>query len=455
MKTIFARKAYVEGIWEQNVRLNIDKGLIKSIDHNTEYFNGDTMASLVVPVICNAHSHAFQRALSGHTEHKSASNKQDNFWTWRDSMYRLTSKLDAKNLADIATQAYVEMVASGYTSVVEFHYLHCKTDNDDFSIPMFEALLQAANDSGIRLIYIPILYERAGFKGEELSSHQKRFSLSLDQFFDHYDSVKKNINWPHSIGIGAHSLRTVTCESLREIEVVSNKDQIPLHIHVAEQEMETIECVDVYNTTPVNWLLDNFDINRQWCLIHATHMNTKETTELAKSGATACLCPSTEANLGDGLFNLQLYLENSGNIAIGSDSNISINPFEELRWLEYGQRLLTGKRNISKKLNLSSGNALFDYISLGGSHVSGNNLIGSLGEGSVADLIVMDDSSPMFAGHNTDTLFDALIFSGVNVPIQNVMVNGEWHVTDGKHRALDLARHNYAKQVTKMFKSVN
>ena len=163
MKTIFARKAYVEGIWEQNVRLNIDKGLIKSIDHNTKYFNGDTMASLVVPGICNAHSHAFQRALSGHTEHKSASNKQDNFWTWRDSMYRLASKLDAKNLADIATQAYVEMVASGYTSVVEFHYLHCKTDNDDFSIPMFEALLQAANDSGIRLIYIPILYERAGF----------------------------------------------------------------------------------------------------------------------------------------------------------------------------------------------------------------------------------------------------------------------------------------------------
>ena len=455
MKTIFARKAYLEGVWEQNIRLHIDNGLITSIDRNTAYCNGDTMTSIVVPGICNAHSHAFQRALSGHVEYRSVSDKKDDFWTWRESMYRLTSKLDAKSLADIATQAYVEMVASGYTSVIEFHYLHCKKDHDDMSIAMFEALLKAANDSGIRLIYVPILYERAGFKDEKLSVHQQRFSLSLSQFFDHYNFVKKNISWPHSLGIGAHSLRAVTHESLREIEVVSNKDQIPLHIHVAEQEMEVKECIDVYNTTPVNWLLDNFDINRQWCFIHAIHMNSKELTKLAKSGATVCLCPSTEANLGDGLFSLQSYLEKGGHIAIGSDSNISINPFEELRWLEYGQRLFSRKRNIATKSNHGSGNTLFDYTSLGGSLASGNNLIGRLGEGSVADLIVMDDASPMFSGHHTDTLFDALIFSGVNLPIQNVMVNGEWHVTDGKHSVFDLARHNYAKQVAHLFNLVN
>jgi formimidoylglutamate deiminase len=201
--------------------------------------------------------------------------------------------------------------------------------------------------------------------------------------------------------------------------------------------------------------LDNFDINRQWCFIHAIHMNSKELTKLAKSGATVCLCPSTEANLGDGLFSLQSYLEKGGHIAIGSDSNISINPFEELRWLEYGQRLFARKRNIATKSNHGSGNTLFDYTSLGGSLASGNNLIGRLGEGSVADLIVMDDASPMFSGHHTDTLFDALIFSGVNLPIQNVMVNGEWQVTDGKHSVFDLARHNYAKQVAHLFNSVN
>jgi len=442
MTSLFATKALLPDGWRDNVRLTLDGGRIGATKAGVTATAEDELAGFVIPGLCNAHSHAFQRALAGHTEQRSPAGR-DSFWTWRERMYELAGRVDAAMLTAIARQAYCEMVASGYTAVAEFHYLHRDATQPDEHDAMLQALMRAADDSGIRLTYVPVLYERAGFDDDEPLANQRNFAMRVDEFLQHFERAVEVGGSAITVAIGAHSLRAVSHDSLTRIARVASESAVPLHLHIAEQQREVDQCMAAYGRRPVRWLLENFEVDSGWCLVHATHMDFEETCALAESGAVVALCPSTEANLGDGLFPLHDYLEHEGRMAIGSDSHISINPFEELRWLEYGQRLATQSRNVASLRDGHVGSELFLRALEGGAIASGQELTG-LQPGAAADLVVLSDDDPMLAGHGDASRLDALVFSGYPLPIERVMVNGEWQVVDGVHVQRELARSEYA-----------
>lgn len=451
MSGIFARKALLESGWADRVRLEIEAGRIAAIHVDSHAAAGDAEFGIAIPGLANAHSHAFQRALAGHTEERGPRGK-DNFWTWRSRMYALAGKIDAHALQAIARQAYGEMVATGYTSVAEFHYLHNEPGASSTSEAMFEALVAAADASGIRLTYVPVLYERAGFDQPQPTADQRRFVRPIDDFVAHYERVKKRKGERLALGIGVHSLRAVSASSLKLIGALAAADGVPMHIHIAEQQREVDQCLDVHGARPVEWLLDQCEVNEQWCLVHATHIDEAEISAIAESGAVVCLCPSTEANLGDGLFPLQKFLVQNGKISIGSDSHISINPFEELRWLEYGQRLAAQQRNIAAIHRNETGRSLFELAAAGGALASGQPG-GRISKGANADLVMLDDDSPMLAGHSSRSLLDALVFSGFTLPIDGVMVGGAWQVVDGRHIDAEDARADYVAVARKLHRA--
>jgi formimidoylglutamate deiminase len=451
MSTIFAKRALLTSGWTADVRLEISDGRISGLSSGVTIASGDTSVGYVIPGLCNAHSHAFQRALAGHTEQRSPAGR-DNFWTWRKRMYELAGRVDADLLTAIARQAYCEMLSSGYTSVAEFHYLHRDPKNPDATDTMYAAISTAAAESGIRLTYVPVHYERAGFLDPEPLPHQQSFALSLDDFMQHYSRVSSASRASSSatnVGIGVHSLRAVSNASLQVIATEANESFVPMHLHIAEQQREVSECLSAYGRRPVRWLLENAAVARNWCLVHATHMDADEIEALASTGAVVALCPSTEANLGDGLFPLHDYLNHGGRIAIGSDSHVSINPFEELRWLEYGQRLATQSRNVVSLRDSHVGSELFLRALEGGAAASGQESAG-IDKGAAADLVVLSDDDPMLAGHGDDSRLDALVFSGYPLPVERVMVNGEWCVIDALHVHRDHARGAYAEAIAKL-----
>jgi formimidoylglutamate deiminase len=436
MNSLYARKALLPSGWATGVRLCVSDGRIESVDAGTRIGDGDTGADIVLPGICNAHSHAFQRALVGHTERRSPAG-QDNFWTWRSEMYRLASRIGADEVKAIARQVYSEMLIAGYTSVVEFHYLHHAG---------YDAIIAAAEETGIRLTFVPILYERAGFDDPTPDDVQKLFVKSLEELVSLYEQSKSLVSERVDIGIGIHSLRAVSKESIDRIAELGQTEAVPLHIHLAEQQREVDECLSHYKTRPARWLLDHCDVNAYWCIVHATHLEADEVSAIAESGAVVCLCPSTEANLGDGIFPLKGYLDKGGRIAIGSDSQVTVDPFEELRWLEYGQRLRTESRNASVFDGGHSGQTLFDLVAIGGAQACAQQT-GRLEPGALADLMVLESANPIFSGHDDDTLLDSLVFSGYPLPIERVMVHGEWRVLDGQHVNQEDIRRDYRQAV--------
>jgi formimidoylglutamate deiminase len=294
-----------------------------------------------------------------------------------------------------------------------------------------------------------VLYERAGFESSEPDDDQRNFAMTLDEFLAHHSRAENQGSELISTGIGAHSLRAVSRESLVEIARVASAGQMPMHVHIAEQQREVDQCMSAYGRRPVRWLLENFDVTENWCLVHATHMDFDEVAELAKSGAVVALCPSTEANLGDGLFPLHDFLQAGGRIAIGSDSHISVNPFEELRWLEYGQRLATRTRNIVSLRDSHVGRELFGRALEGGTLASGQTTPG-LAQGAPADLVVLSDDDPMLAGHDDESRLDALVFSGYPLPVERVMVNGDWRVVDASHVRREHARDEFAETMARL-----
>ena len=447
MSQLFARKALLQDGWSDRVRLTIRSGRIESIETGVTPDDGEPSLGIVIPGLGNGHSHAFQRALAGHTERRSPAHR-DNFWTWREKMYALAARLNPGALAAIASQAYSEMLASGYTAVAEFHYLHT-APGDVSDGTMLAAILEAAERSGIRVTYIPVLYERGGFDEPEPQAGQAGFAMDTATFVAHFEQASRAVSNTVGIGIGAHSLRAVRPQSLVNIAALAEQEDIPLHIHIAEQQREVDQCLSSYGRRPVRWLLENFDVDKRWCLVHATHMDFDETSALARSGAVTCLCPSTEANLGDGLFPLQDYLADDGAIAIGSDSHISINPFEELRWLEYGQRLVSQSRNVASVREAHVGRELFQRALMGGAQACGLGGAG-LAPGAHADLVALDDDDPMLVGHGDMSLLDALVFSGYRLPIDRVMVRGAWQVVDGRHRDEEGIRADFAATLRRL-----
>ncbi|MCC7330687.1 MAG: formimidoylglutamate deiminase, partial [Gammaproteobacteria bacterium] len=302
-----------------------------------------------LPGMPNVHSHAFQRALAGCTEW--AGPGADSFWSWRERMYALARQLAPADIEAIATWLYVEMLEAGYTSVCEFHYLHHQPDGRPYADPAAtsRALIRAAAAAGIRLTLLPVLYQQGGFGGRPPGPAQRAFVHALPGYFALLEALRGGQGPLLRVGIALHSLRAVAPGALDEVLAwrAATDPQCPVHIHVAEQPREVAECQAWSGRRPVEWLLERGVVDAHWCLVHATHMTGGEARALAQSGAVAGLCPTTEANLGDGLFPLAEFLAAGGRIGIGSDSHVSVSPVEELRWLEYGQRLATGRRNVA------------------------------------------------------------------------------------------------------------
>ncbi len=440
MQAIFAHKALLPGGWADAVRIEIADGRFASVKAGAETDAADEVVDCAIPGLGNSHSHAFQRALAGHAEERSPEGR-DNFWSWRERMYELASLMSADRLRAVARQAYVEMLSAGYTSVAEFHYLHRDPagGGDD---AMFQALGGAAADSGIRITYVPVLYERAGFDRDGPEGWQSLFEISIDEFLERHDRAAAEAGGLVSVGIGAHSIRAVSQDSLASIAERAG----PIHIHIAEQRREVDQSLAHYHRRPVRWLLENIGVDENWCLVHATHMDPDEIDALAKTAAVVSLCPSTEANLGDGLFPLAEFLNAGGRIAIGSDSHITINPFEELRWLEYGQRLASQSRNVATVRDAHAGRELFERAVAGGTQACGHAPAGLMA-GANADLVCLYGDDPMLLGHGDASRLDALVFAGYRLPIERVLVGGEWCVVDGEHVERDAARAEFAEAV--------
>lgn len=378
-----------------------------------------------LPAIANLHSHAFQRAMAGLAERQT--HPEDSFWTWRETMYRMAARFDPDSLYAVASQLYVEMLESGYGSVCEFHYLHHAPDGRPYADPaaMSQALIAAARDTGIRLTLLPVLYMTGGFDGRALGERQKRFGHDVDGYLRLFETLHAQTGDMLRVGCALHSLRAVPPDAMRAVLAALPADA-RIHIHIAEQVGEVQDCLAIRDLRPVEWLLQNADVDACWTLVHATHLNDWEVAAIAKSGATVAICPTTEANLGDGLFRLRDYLDAGGAWGIGSDSHISVSPVEELRWLEYGQRLVKRRRNIAVgDASTSVGETL-----LHGAYASAKNATGFDAGG---DTLVLDAEAPLLAAATAGDVADRWLFSGNRPCVRDVHIAGRRVVADGRH----------------------
>lgn len=422
--------------WADNVQVSIDtRGNISGVESNAAGAAPFDDACLIAGM-ANLHSHAHQRGMAGLAER--AGESGDSFWTWRTSMYQFLDAMQPPQLHAIASQLYLEMLKAGYTHVAEFQYLHHQLDGRPYDnvAEMSLQTLNAAQEVGLGITNVPVLYEFGGFGGQPVSDQQRRFQNDPQAFLAIVDALEAASANDDNVenAIAAHSLRAITKESFGEVlsSRSSNIEQ-PIHIHIAEQAREVDDCIRWCGARPVEYLYEHFAVNVNWCLIHATHMNQAETLQMAGSGAVAGLCPTTEANLGDGFFNAAQYLDAGGKLGIGSDSHISVSPTEELRWLEYGQRLLSGGRNrLSGGPDRSTGRNLFDRTVAGGAQACGHNG-GAIEVGKRADFVVLDTANPLLCERGGDELLDSWIFSGNTNSMRDVYVGGKLVIEAGRH----------------------
>ncbi len=434
-RSLFAKQALLADGWHRNVLIETASGLITRVTSESVSGGAEIASGAVIPGMPNLHSHAFQRAMAGLTERSGPSG--DNFWSWREQMYRFLERITPEDSEVIATQLYIEMLKSGYTSVAEFHYLHRDERGNPYANPaeMAERVIAAAVTAGIGLTMLPVFYAHATFGGTAPNPGQKRFIHDVDTFNTLVDGIFKHQGSIRRAGIAPHSLRAVTPQELKSIvaHLDSHDRHAPIHIHAAEQLKEVDDCLSWSHQRPVGWLLNNASIDSRWCLVHATHLNDDETFRLAESGAVAGLCPSTEANLGDGIFNAPDYFLQEGSWGIGGDSHVGVDPFRELAIVEYAQRLKGARRNILHSPGLDSiGGGLYRQALAGGARALGQN-VGVIAANCRADLVVLNSDDVALAEHTGDTLLDAAIFGPTRQPVRDVMIAGAWVVRDGHH----------------------
>jgi formimidoylglutamate deiminase len=436
MTTLHAEQALVQGGWRTGVRITLTGGRISAVESGVAPQAGDDRHAVLLPAMPNLHSHAFQRAMAGLAERRHTGN--DTFWSWRELMYRLALSMTPAQVQAVAAQAYVEMLESGFSRVGEFHYLHHDVDGRPYAdiAEMAAAVAGAASATGIGLTLLPVFYAHSGFGGAAPNDGQRRFINSVDRYASLLEGCRRAVKpLAHAVvGVAPHSLRAVTHEELTA--VTSLAPATPIHIHIAEQMREVEDSIAWSGQRPVDWLLDHAPVSGRWCLVHATHMTEAETTRTAASRAVVGICPITEANLGDGVFNAPTFMAAGGRYGIGSDSNVQIGVADELRLLEYSQRLARQGRNVMAPPGGSTGRALFDEAIQGGARAVGTEPLG-LTVGGAGDLVALDPRHAAFAGAKEDALLDAWIFSAGNTGVDCVWVNGEKVVAGGRHRARD------------------
>ncbi|WP_137820521.1 formimidoylglutamate deiminase [Pseudomonas sp. 2FG] len=433
--------------WAHEVRLEISaSGSLEKITIGGSTEGAERLHGPVLPGMPNLHSHAFQRAMAGLAE--VAGNPNDSFWTWRELMYRLVGQLDPEQIEVIARQLYIEMLKAGYTSVAEFHYVHHDSAGRPYSDPAELALRisRAAADAGIGLTLLPVLYSHAGFGGQPPSEGQRRFIHSTDSYLALQQRLRPLLAQQpaQQLGLCFHSLRAVTPEQIAAV-LAADSSACPIHIHIAEQQKEVDDCLAWSGRRPLQWLYEQAPVDRRWCLVHATHASAEEVSSMAQSGAVAGLCLTTEANLGDGIFPAVDYLALGGRLGIGSDSHVSVSVAEELRWLEYGQRLRDQKRNrLYRSDQPMIGRTLYDAALAGGAQALGQS-IGALEVGKRADLLVLDGDDPYIATAEADAILNRWLFAGGDRQIRDVMVGGRWVIREGRHAAQEQTGQAFAQ----------
>ncbi len=444
---IYAKLAWVADGWQQDVRLQITDGTIRKIDTGAVMQTGDTVVDTLLPALANLHSHSFQRAMAGMAEHHTGG--QDSFWTWRDLMYRFVAHLRPEHIQAIAAQVFMEMQLAGYGSVGEFHYLHHQTDATPYDTRAETSfrVIAAAQQCGIGLTHLPVLYTYGGAGKQTLEGGQRRFGNSVADFSNlvsQINAAQTGTPADFQVGIAIHSLRATAPEELER--VTARHPNAPIHIHIAEQPQEVQDVSDWLGQRSVEWLFNTQDVGPRWCLVHATHMTQTETITLAQSGAVAGLCPITEANLGDGPFNGPNYLSHDGTFGIGSDSNVHISLTEELRTLEYSQRLRDLHRNVMVKKTGSVGQTLYLGAAKGGAQALGRKA-GVIATGQLADLVAIDSTDPYLCALPEMHLFDGLCFAANDRVVTDLWSAGRHMVQSGRHVAQAEITQNYRKAI--------
>ncbi|GBQ81223.1 N-formimino-L-glutamate deiminase [Gluconacetobacter johannae DSM 13595] len=436
MTELFAKQALLPDGWRRNVTIAVGKdGTFSAIFPDSAPQAGAERFDVVVPPQISLHSHAFQRAMGGLAEKRQ--NPDDTFWTWRTLMYQLAHRISPEQMQNVAAFLYMQMLKAGYSQVAEFHYLHNEVDGRAYASPaeMSSRLVAAATDAGLGITLLPTLYARGGLDGSPLADAQKRFAGHPDRIARIVSDIRshwRGSNLVH-VGIGLHSLRAVDIQSIGDFLNVAGPGA-PIHIHVAEQQREVDACLAVTGQRPVDYLMSHLAVDERWCLVHATHLSEAEVTSIASSRAVAGLCPITEANLGDGIFPFESYVDQGGHFGIGSDSNVLISPWEELRLLEYGLRLNWQKRCVALPAGRkgSIGGWLFQQSLKGGAQACGLPVAG-LVPGARADLCVIDEDALSLPDLEGDDLLDSAIFATSRPPVRHVMSDGRWRIIDGHH----------------------
>ncbi len=455
MKVLHAPLAWTDAGWQADMRVSIDaKGEITGLSQGARQAGDEVVGGPLLPGMPNLHSHAFQRAMAGLAEE--AVNPEDSFWTWRELMYRLVGRMTPESAQAIATHLYIEMLKGGYTSVAEFHYLHHQPGGKHYaSLPeMSERIVAAAQTSGIGLTLLPTFYAHGGFGAKPLAEKQLRVRNDVDSYLKLLDGASKatttiGADW----GLCFHSLRAATAADIGAVLGAHPGSQRPVHIHIAEQTKEVEDCLAWSNQRPVQWLYNNAPVDERWCLIHATHVTPDEVHSMAKSRAVVGLCPTTEANLGDGLFPAQEYLAAQGRFGVGSDSHVSLSALEELRGLEYGQRLKHERRNrLSAGGKAEVAETLFAATTTGGAQALGKP-VGAIAVGKRADMIVLDGSQAMLAHVAPDKLLARWLFGGSDAWVKDVMVGGAGMVKDRHHAGEEAAGRAYATAMSELMAS--
>jgi formimidoylglutamate deiminase len=443
MTAIHAKTALLADGWAEDVTVRVQDGAIAAIERDAAADADGERVAILVPAMPNVHSHAFQRGMAGLAERRGPAD--DDFWTWREVMYRFALGLTPDEMEAVAAQLYVEMLEAGFGRIGEFHYLHHDRDGRPYArlSEMGERVAAAAAETGISLTLLPVLYAHSDFGGAPAGNGQRRFLNDADSFARIVEESSQAVAPLRDpvIGVAPHSLRAVTPAELEAAVALSARG--PIHIHAAEQVKEVDACLAWSGKRPVEWLLDHAGIDARWCLIHSTHMTDNETERLARSGAVAGLCPVTEANLGDGTFQGVKFRRAGGLFGIGSDSNILIGVADELRQLEYAQRLLHRRRNVLATPGQSNGRALFDGAIAGGNRALGGRPMG-LAAGNAASFVALDAAAPTMAGKAGDDILDAWLFAGGTRP-DAVWIGGEKVVSGGRHVRRDAVQARFIR----------
>ncbi|MCA0367310.1 MAG: formimidoylglutamate deiminase [Proteobacteria bacterium] len=442
-RTLWFEAALTPDGWARDVRLTVAGGRIAGLETGVARGAGDEGGGVALPGVANVHSHAFQRAMAGLTEARGPS--EDDFWTWRELMYRFLDRGGPEEIEAITALAFMEMLEGGFTRVAEFHYLHndpagaAYADRDELAA----RIVAAAEATGIALTLLPVFYAHAGFGGQPPSHGQRRFINDLDGFADLVARCRALTAEMDGavVGVAPHSLRAVSPEALAVLPALAGDG--PIHIHVAEQTREVEDCLAWSGARPVEWLLANAPVDPRWCLIHSTHVTEAEWRGVVERGAVVGLCPITEANLGDGVFPAVDYLNAGGRFGVGTDSNVQIGVAEELRMLEYSQRLARRGRAVTADPDRSTGRALFEQAVAGGAQATG--AASGLVVGAAADVVSLDTRGIAFAGRSGDAVLDSWIFGAPAGSIGSVWCAGLEVVKDGRHVAREAIQARYRR----------